>query len=108
MPVESLSYQTSLAITPIVVLELLEGANNKRHVESILKRLRPFNSVGLIDSDYALAINHMSSTRLSHNVGIMDCLMAAPAYRLQLPLVDTQYTPFHTVIRCIGGETVLI
>jgi predicted nucleic acid-binding protein len=100
--VDWLSRQTGLAITPIVVLELLEGANNKRHAENMLKRLQAFNSIGLIDGDYIWAINHMSSTRLSHNVDTMDCLIAAPAFRLQLPLYTRNLRHFTPLLGALA------
>ena len=36
--------------------------------------------------DLNWAMQQLRQYRLSHNVGILDCLIAAPAHRLQIPL----------------------
>lgn len=39
-----------------------------------------------VPDDHEWAIKQMLRYHLSHNVGAFDCLIAAPAYRLRLPL----------------------
>lgn len=73
-------------ITPIVGLELLDGVQNKREVPPLIRQIKRFERVKFAEEDYDWATEKLSILKLSHNVGIMDCLIAAPADRLQLPL----------------------
>jgi predicted nucleic acid-binding protein len=40
----------------------------------------------LTEDDMQWAMKQLTTFYLSHNVGMMDCLIAAPSYRLNLPL----------------------
>jgi len=78
--------QNTLAITQVVYLELLDGTQDRRGEQKALALLSDFEIVDLIASDYAWAIERMLKFHLSHNVESPDCLIAAPAARLGLPL----------------------
>jgi predicted nucleic acid-binding protein len=81
-----IAQQDTLAITQIVYLELLDGAQDRRGEQKALSLLSAFEIVDLAASDYAWAIERMLMFHLSHQVDWQDCLIAAPAARLQLPL----------------------
>ncbi len=50
------------------------------------EQLRHFEKVYLAPSDFEWAIDETIRFRLSHGVGMMDCLIASVCYRLQTPL----------------------
>ena len=81
-----LERQDRPAITRIVHLEILVGSQNKVDQQRALRFLQRFGIVELTIADFEWATDKLISYRLSHNVGINDCLIAAPAFRLQLPL----------------------
>jgi len=76
----------ALAITPTVWMEAVEGVQDNAHQRKIMRLLVQFPILypTRIDIDWAMA--QLQSLRLSHGVGMNDCLIAASAHRLQLPL----------------------
>lgn len=82
------------AITQIVWLEAVEGASNINEQSQIIKLLKLFAFVKHNESDLLWAMQQLEQYHLSHNVGMMDCLIAAPAYRLQLPLITRNIKHF--------------
>jgi predicted nucleic acid-binding protein len=66
-----------LGIVPVVWLEVIQGADNRRKQKEALTLLRRFERVELIDSDYDWAIKQAILFNLSHNVGGVDCLIAS-------------------------------
>jgi len=78
--------QIDLAVPVPACIEFWEGAKNKemyREAQKILSRLA-VAYLTLDDQDWAL--ERLSLYHLSHGVGGLDCLIAAPAARLGLPL----------------------
>jgi predicted nucleic acid-binding protein len=80
------SGQRSLAITPIVYLELVAGARNKSDQQLALNMLKVFQIEYLTRMDMDWAIQQMTRFHLSYNVGPNDCLIASVCHRLQVPL----------------------
>ena len=78
--------QISLGISPGVWMELIVGARNKENQLKANSPLKRFEMVYLTEADQLWAMQQMTSYALSHGVGILDCLIAAPSHRLQLPL----------------------
>ena len=74
------------AITPIVWMELIAGAQNKVAQDDVLKVLSGFTIEYLTQPDLDWAIQQLLAFRLSHNAAILDCLIASVNYRLQVPL----------------------
>ncbi len=81
-----LQMQSGLAITPIVWLELVAGVPNKVKQLAALKLLAQFEMIYLVQADMDWAMQQLFAYKLSHNIGMMDCLIASVSYRLQLPL----------------------
>ena len=78
--------QLVFAITPIIWLEVVEGAPNKREQTALIGLLGRFQMIYLTEDDQKWAMEQIVKFKLSHNIGMMDCLIAAPAFRLNLPL----------------------
>lgn len=81
-----LANQTALGITPVVWLETVEGAQNKVAQRNAVVLLAQFEMVRLIPDDLDWAMRQLLQFKLSHNSGMMDCLIASVNHRLQLPL----------------------
>jgi predicted nucleic acid-binding protein len=75
-----------LGITPVVWLEVLQGATNRAKQKDALALLKRFERIEVTAADYDWAIEQVIRFRLSHNVGGVDCLIASASFRLQLPL----------------------
>lgn len=84
-----------------VMLELMEGCRNRQEMLRLRKRLRSFQVYWPTDSDYDRAIDDFARLHLSHNLGVMDALIAATA----IGLGATLYT-FNT--KHFGGITALL
>lgn len=80
------SLQTRLAITPITWLEVIQGAQSKARQAACRTILGQFDMLYLTSADQDWAMQQMEQYRLSHGVSINDCLIAAVAYRVQVPL----------------------
>lgn len=75
-----------LSITQSVYLEVIAGCRTKVEQRTALRTLIQFEQVELVQSDFEWATDQLIAFHLSHNVGVLDCLIAAPAARLGLPL----------------------
>jgi predicted nucleic acid-binding protein len=81
-----LNAQTRLGITPIVWMETLDGALNKAAQRRAVALLTQFDIVYLTQADMDRAMRQLAAYKLSHNSGMMDCLIASVSHRLQVPL----------------------
>jgi predicted nucleic acid-binding protein len=84
----------TFGITPIVFLEVVSGTQNKIAQQRAFKRLSQFAMVYLTREDFDWTMQQLVRYRLSHNVGMMDCLIASVSYRLQMPLYTTNLKHF--------------
>lgn len=91
-------------ISGIVQLEVLQGALNKQDQAKGLKLLRQFETVDLIPSDYNWAIEQLMRYKLSHNIGGIDCLIAASSHRLQLPLYTMNLKHFTPILGLLAQK----
>lgn len=74
------------ALPGFVVLELMEGCRNKMEMKRLLKWITPFHIHWATDSDCNRALLEFSQSRLSHNISIMDVLIAETAIGLNATL----------------------
>jgi predicted nucleic acid-binding protein len=81
-----LESQRSLTVTRIVLLEVLEGAGTAQKQNEALRLLERFEIIELTPSDFVWATDQLLRFRLAQGVDVFDCLIAAPAYRLQTTL----------------------
>jgi predicted nucleic acid-binding protein len=76
----------TFCITPLTWMEVLLGSQNMTAQRTALRFLTQFEMIYPIEADMDWAMQQLTEYRLSHNVGIMDCLIAAPCHRLQSTL----------------------
>ena len=96
--------QVGLGITPPVWMELIGGAQNKSGQSHALRLLTKFEMVFLAQTDMQWAMQRLLAYKLSHSVGILDCLIAAPSYRLQLPLYTTNLKHFAPILGSLAQK----
>ncbi len=80
------SHDDQLAVTPITWLEVMHGAPGKAGQATCKAILNRFGLEYLTQTDMDWAMQQMEQYRLSHGVGINDCLIASVCHRLQVPL----------------------
>ena len=76
----------TLGITPVAWMEVLRGGQNKVAQQRLTQYLAHYPVIDLTNTDQNWAMRQYQTYKLSHGVGILDCLIAAPCYRLQIPL----------------------
>jgi len=86
VPLAWLERQSHLALPVPVYIEVLEGARNRGEQREAERLLGRFERIYLTLDDQDWALERLSLYHLSHGVGGLDCLIAAPAARLGLPL----------------------
>lgn len=96
--IEWLSWQEHLGVSPVVWLEILEGAENAKEQARAVDLLRHFEKIEVASTDFDWAIQQALRFRLSHNVDMMDCLIAASAQRLEIPLFTRNLKHFQPMI----------
>ena len=90
--------QPALGLSPIVWLEILDGVTNRKDQERAVKLLGHFLRIEVLSLDFDWAIRQALALRLSHNVDMMDCLIAASAHRLEVPLFTRNLKHFQPMI----------
>jgi len=90
------------AVPGFVVMELVQDARNAREVRRALKLVSPFQIVWPTEVDCARALSDFSVYHLSHNLGLLDSLIAACAVGLSAPL----YTFNDKHFRMVPGLTI--
>ncbi len=66
-------------------LEVIEGCQNKRQERAVIKVLNDFELIPIEDADAQWATRKLIELHLKSNVDMIDCLIAAPSHRLQIP-----------------------
>jgi predicted nucleic acid-binding protein len=67
------------AVSGFVVMELIQNARNKQEVDKALKLVAPLRTVWPSEIDCSRALMDFSSYHLSHNLGMIDALVASCA-----------------------------
>ena len=93
-----LSRQSPLGVSPVVWLEIIEGAEDKRAQVRAIKLLQRFERIEVVTEDFDWAIQQALRFRLSHNINMTDCLIASTAHRLNLPIFTTNLKHFHPLL----------
>jgi predicted nucleic acid-binding protein len=66
--------------------EVIVGTRDARELFRLRRFLRPFAMESPTPEDWTPALNFLGRFHLSHNVDLPDCLIAATALRLNLPV----------------------
>lgn len=74
------------ALPGFVVLELLKGCRNSRETRQLRKALQPFAVFWPTTTDCARAVETYARAHLSHNLGMIDALIAECAIGLTATL----------------------
>ncbi|MEM9274116.1 MAG: PIN domain-containing protein [Cyanobacteria bacterium P01_F01_bin.143] len=73
------SLQELPSVPGFVVMELIQGSRNQQEVRRVLQLVAPLTVVWPTETDCARALSEFTAYRLSHNVGLIDTLIAACA-----------------------------
>ena len=93
-----------LLVTPITWLEVMHGAPGKVGQATCKAILSQFDMEYLTPADMDWAMQQLERYRLSHGVGIHDCLIGSVVHRLQVPL----YTHNLKDMRVLLDESLVI
>jgi predicted nucleic acid-binding protein len=93
-----------LGLSPVVWLEIIEGAASKLDQTRALRLLNRFERIEVAPADFDWAIREALALRLSHNIDMMDCLIAASAHRLGLPLFTRNFKHFQPLIGSLARK----
>jgi predicted nucleic acid-binding protein len=91
----------TFGITPIVYLEVVSGVQNKVAQQQALQWLSQFDMAYLMQADMDWAMQQLVRYKLSHNIGMMDCLIASVSQRMDVPLYTTNLKHFTPML---GGQ----
>jgi predicted nucleic acid-binding protein len=89
---------TQFALPVLVHMELIDGAGNAAERQSVQKALAVYPVIHLTTEDSIWAQQQHAVHKLSHNVGIIDALIAAPARRLQVPIYTLNVKHFKPLL----------
>ena len=95
----SLGSQT-VGISVVTRMEILQGARDRQEQTILIAQLNRYELVFLDAGDALQALEWFEAYHLSHGVGIMDCLIAASALRIEKPFYTFNvrlYGPFATL-----------
>jgi hypothetical protein len=94
LAIEWLKGQQQLGISPFAVLELVEGCENKQDQMITLRTIKKFELNEPQMADITWAKTMLTRYWLSHSIDAFDCLIAASAQRMQLPLFTVNLKHF--------------
>lgn len=92
------------AISPLIKMEVIRGTVNKVEQQRALKLLADFDMIYLSQDDMVWAIDQQIQFQLSHGVGVVDCLIAAPCVRLQLPIYTRNLKHFAPLLGSLAVQ----
>lgn len=96
--------QSSLGITPYVQMELINGVLDKVGLQAALKLIGQFDMIHPTQADVEWAMRQQITYSLSHNVGILDCLIASVAHRLGIPLFTRNLKHFGPLLGSLAQK----
>jgi predicted nucleic acid-binding protein len=89
---------TKLGVSHIMRMEIILGSQNKFEQRQAIKVLQQFDVIEMNQADLDWAYDQLTKVHLSHGIGIMDCLIAAPCHRLALPLYTRNLKHFTPIL----------
>lgn len=85
-------------ITKFVWMEIVAGCQNKQSLKKASTLIERFEFVPITIGDVDWASDKLVQYNLSHNLDLVDCLIASTAYRLQIPLYTRNLKHFTPLI----------
>ncbi len=97
------SFET-VYVNDIVLMELFQGARNKRELEYIKKRIMKFEVLKMNQEIISLGRDILERYNLSHNTKIMDALIAATVIMYDIDLYTLNAKDFRYIkqVRLVG------
>ncbi|CAK0742801.1 Ribonuclease VapC [Gammaproteobacteria bacterium] len=89
--------EATIAISVVTEMEVLAGCRNKQEFAHTSRFLGRFEWVGLDPEIDETASQLFRTYRLSHGLMIPDCLIAATALTLKIPLATKNHRDFHFI-----------
>jgi len=83
---DSLDEREEVALSGYVVMELVQGCNNKADLRKLEKLIDKFEIIWPTQATCDEALEVFSEYKLSHNLGLLDTLIGQTAVALGLPL----------------------
>jgi len=78
--------ETEISLPGFVVMELIQGCNNKAEKETLEEKISDYEIVWPSQAACFEALNIFSSYYLSHKIGIIDALIGQTAIDMGVPL----------------------
>ena len=94
---EPLLTRGAALIHPVSAAEALAGVNDRRELAALDELVARFKLAHTRHTDFTAAIAYVRLFALSHRVGWPDCLIAATALRLRLPVVTVNDRHFRVL-----------
>lgn len=82
----SLPEEEEITLPGFVVMELMQGCRNRDEQERLQQAVSPYGIAWPKPEDCDRALKTFAQYRLSHNVGLLDVLIAQTALALEVPL----------------------
>ncbi len=92
------SRQLLLGIASVTWMEVIYGAQNKIKRDAAFKFMSQFEIFYLGDDDQDWAMKQLFKFRLQYGIDALDCLIAAPSHRLQLPIYTRNLKHFKPLL----------
>jgi hypothetical protein len=92
--------ELALGLPSLVRMEMVMGAVDKVDLGRLIRFMKPFPVIYPTDIDAKWAMEQFETYYLSHQIEVIDCLIAAMSFRLQLPIYTRNirdYTVFSGV-----------
>lgn len=89
-----------LGVSSFVRMELIAGVSNKSEHQKWVRELSSYPLLYPNDKDNQWALETFERYHLTHNIDIMDCVIASINFRLQLPLYTRNvkhFEPFKSI-----------
>lgn len=83
-----------LAITPVIWMEIIQGATNKSKRAQAIRFLRQFHIEHPGADDNRWAMRQLARFYLSHQIHLQDVMIASVAARLAIPIYTTNLKHF--------------
>ncbi len=87
-----------LGMPGLVVMELLQGCHNKNEQRRVEQFCQPHHLYWATDADCQRALQDFAAYHLSHNLGLLDALIAHTAVGLNEPLATFNVKHYGVVV----------